>query len=200
MSRYAPNARLLQAAHQLELLAKQVTEAVEHVRMELAIADSYPTQTPGASTPTSTGEARQCATKRLDPPQPCPGCDVCMPVALTPTERGAEERWRLTCKREDIRDDITCIEETIASLAKTCRETIGTRLAHSVPRCDGRPYEGSDVLWVPHSRDPNNGWYDPTCTEVANASGMCNRCQVRCDRSRRERGLPPLAHARNEAA
>lgn len=196
MSRYAPNARALNLAYQLEQLAPQITAAIDHVRMELAIADSYPSQTPGASTPTGTGSASVC---RCDE-RGGDGCDICTPVSLTATERAADKMWQMRSKREQIRDDIRCIEETVASLSKTLRETIGTRLNHTVQRCDGRPYEGSELPYTPHSRDPRNGWYKPECADAADSSGMCPACRVRCDRWRREQDMPPLAHARNEAA
>lgn len=187
MTRFQPNARLLQAAHQLEQLARQVTEAVDHVNRELAIADSYPTQVVGASLPTGTGFAPVCRCEALG----TDGCDVCTPVKLSPTERAAERRIRFESDRVQVDDDIRCIEETIASLSKTCRSLIGTRLVHGVQRCDGRPYEGSDVLWTPHSRDPENGWYDPTCADAADESSLCAACRIRERRWRDKHGLQP---------
>ncbi len=66
--------------------------------------------------------------------------------------------------------------------------------------CDGRPFEGSDKAWVPHSRAHDNGWHDPLCVDVADESGLCVRCKVRERRWRAEHGLRPRNRNRVEDA
>lgn len=186
MSRNTPNPRLLQTARQLEHLAEQTTLALEHIRVELTLADSYPTQVPGASPATATGNAAvcRCAERGWD------GCDVCTPVTLTPAERGADARWRLQKKADTITATIGDLETLAAKLSDVCRTTIGVRLAH-VPRCDGRGLEGSELPYTPYSQDPRNGWHRADCSDAADNSGLCPACRVREARWRRENGLPP---------
>jgi hypothetical protein len=181
------------AAHQLGLLAEGHRGAVSRSQAEIGLYDSYPTQTPGASPATGTGNLAVC---RCDGT----GCDVCMPVTLTRVERAADARVRLGAQRDAYLARIARIKQDVAAALEEQRTLTGTRLKAAVQRCDGRHLEGSDVLWVPHSRDPDNGWYDPLCAEAADASGLSPRCRIRHDRWRREHNLPPLAHARTEAA
>lgn len=190
-----PNVRLMRVAAQLELLAKDVTTALEHVQAELGILDSYPTQTPGAS----------IATGVYHEPRPhdgdCGGCDTCDPVDLTRVERAAFARVHLTSQHEKILDHIDSLTITATSLANILDRTLRHRVTTPIVLCDGRPFAGSDILWTPHSRDPRNGWYDPLCAEAADASGLSPRCRVREARWRRENGLPPrFANAATDAA
>lgn len=187
MTRFAPNARLLQAAHQLDLLSRQVTEAVDHVNHELAIADSYPTQTPGASIATSHGDPPVC---RCEPGNRV-GCDVCAPITLTATERAADQRWRLLTQKEQIRDDITAIEELVASLAIVVRKTLGMRRAIYPKRlCDCSGHDGAELARA------DGGWSDPTCEHIADKVGLCSACYMRKRRFLERIGKP----AREDAA
>ena len=55
--------------------------------------------------------------------------------------------------------------------------------------CDGRPFEGSEIAWVPHSRSPQHGWNDPLCDDIADDSGLCVRCSQRERRWRLAHGM-----------
>ncbi len=57
--------------------------------------------------------------------------------------------------------------------------------------CDGRQFEGSEMAWVPHSRAHDNGWHDPLCMDIADDSGLCDRCKVRERRWRVDHGMQP---------
>lgn len=204
MSRNTPNRDLTEALERGWLIAKNVTHALEHIARELSYADSYPTSTPGASIE-GLGLRRVLAdcVGAGNPDlavAPCPGCDICEPMQYTPTERAAFARHRLTSNSAQIRVDITSLSTLLTSLAKVCDKTLGIRIPIDVPRCDGRTFAGSDVPWVPHSRDPDNGWYDPTCIEAADASGLSPRCRVRERRWREEHGLAPREHNASVAA
>ena len=56
--------------------------------------------------------------------------------------------------------------------------------------CDGRPFEGSEIPWTPHSRAHDNGWCDDLCVDIADESGLCLRCGQRERRWRLARGMP----------
>lgn len=56
--------------------------------------------------------------------------------------------------------------------------------------CDGRPFEGSEIAWTPHSRAHDNGWHDPLCVDIADDSGLCLRCRARERRWREAHGKP----------
>ena len=66
--------------------------------------------------------------------------------------------------------------------------------------CDGRPFEGSEVAWVPHSRASDNGWHDPLCVDVADDSGLRVRCKARARRWRAAHGQPTRKRNSIEAA
>lgn len=176
-----PNVRLMRVAAQLELLAKDVTTALEHVQAELGILDSYPTQTPGASIATGVYHEPH------PHPDDCVGCDTCDPVDLTRVERAAFARYYLTAQREQIRDDIDAIEQLATSLGRVLDKT----LRHRVPRiggetklCDPTGREGAEI---PLS---GGGWSDATCRELAAKAGLCNRCYMRERRYRIANNLP----------
>ena len=53
-------------------------------------------------------------------------------------------------------------------------------------------YEGRTLAWVPSSRNPDNGWHDATCRDIADGTGLCARCRVRMNGWRERRGLPTI--------
>lgn len=101
---------------------------------------------------------------------------------------------RARADREQMRDDIATHDD----MARATR-TLFERLAGVVPEaarlCDGRELAGWQVPWTPDSRDPANGWSDPTCRNGAGRRGLCPACLIRHNRWRIEHGLDPLSDA-----
>lgn len=121
---------------------------------------------------------------------------------LTSTERDAERAWELSNCREELRDRIEGAEVGAASTNAWLRDRLrwlGVPEAR-VPAeaCNGsaRPWEGHQLVWVPHSREVRNGWHDPTCRESAGRLGLCPACLLRMNRWRARNGMSWVSDAR----
>jgi hypothetical protein len=82
----------------------------------------------------------------------------------------------------------------VQSLDRLCR-SVGGDLADVVPElCDGsaRSYDGHRLVWAAYSRNPHNGWHDPTCRDIAGPHGLCDTCLTRMNRWRKSQGLTPV--------
>jgi hypothetical protein len=168
MSRTQPNARLLRLAWLIEQQAAPLaTLTLEHVRDELAIIDGFPA-----------AGGDQVRVSGIGP--------------RSTVEAAMMARHNLTGAREQMRDDIATLETMVADFVHMLRSTLGDRVPRYIPEpCDGkaRGYEGHELPWTPHSRDPHNGWHDPACRDAADESGLCTRCKPRMNRWRREHGF-----------
>jgi hypothetical protein len=94
-------------------------------------------------------------------------------------------------RQQEIYDRIDGIRIAIRSLDRFCRTIIGDDKA--VPAlCDGvaRHYQGHEITWVPNSHDPQGGWMDPLCRDIAGKHGICDRCLTRMNRWRARNDLP----------
>lgn len=181
--------RLARSALRLEHAAAIAQQALEHAAHELALADdSMPTQTPGAApliTEPYVNRCRYCATVVQAPTGEMvsysPGCEQCQPIQLTPVERAAEQRRAIAGDIREVTDDLINIESLTSSLNAMLHRLARTRIDLG-RRCDGTPIPSHTIRWIPHSRHPNNGWYDPTCTRPAVRNGLCEPCSKRHDR------------------
>lgn len=107
-------------------------------------------------------------------------------------------RYHWASAREDLRDAIEAIELAVQHLHGVVVGILGHR--DDVRICDGRHLEGADVPWTPYSREPDNGWFDPMCANVADATGLCPGCRLRNRRWRLANDLEPLQTLRGEDA
>lgn len=121
----------------------------------------------------------------------------------TTVEAAADTRDQLTNDATYVTESILAASSTLSDVLEAMAHTLGLRVpvAKEELCSTGTGREGHEIPYVPHSRDPENGWSDATCTNVADAgrAGMCDACSKREDRWRREHGLKPRAHV-NEAA
>lgn len=175
MPTFRPNIRLVQRARSLDRLAVIVTILLEAIRDEeqsLGMAGGWPTER-------VTGSGG----------------------GLTVTERDAEYAWQLSSCREELRDRIDGIDVGIAGLDEWARDRLRwLRIPEGrtpAVLCDGsrRPWEGHQMVWVPHSRDTRNGWHDATCTNSAGRLGLCPTCLLRMNRWRARNGMSWVSDA-----
>lgn len=117
---------------------------------------------------------------------------------LTGPERHAEIRLHLESARDYITGTLEAAPANLRDALEAMDHALGLR-APAPPEAycsTGSGREGADLPWTPHSRDPRNGWADPTCRELAAAgrAGLCAACSQREDAWRRRSGLPPRSH------
>lgn len=120
-------------------------------------------------------------------------------TAALPGIDGYRDDTRARLDREQMRDDIAAISNTVRDL-----RNMVTRIASPDRQpqalCDGRNYTGADLTWTPHARDDANGWHDPTCRDGAGRSHLCPACLVRMNRWRERHGLDRISDAEERAA
>lgn len=161
--------KLRQVAEALACTVPLVGNALGHIQDELALTDGYKSTTIGDGGSRSTAE-------------------------LTVVEAAVHARYEMTSRREQLRDDV----EALTQIANSLREVALGALRYRTPQalleashvtlCSGAGKPGDDVPWVPHSRDPDNGWRDTECRREAVRDGMCGACWKRADRWAREHG------------
>lgn len=159
-----------ETAHLADVLARQaanVAAALDHIRRELLITDGYKSTASGASDGTPGGGDGR------------------------PTEAAMLARYELTSRREAIRDRLRTIADEVNGLDHDLQRASRYRTPADVkaesPRCSAHGMAGADVPYTPHSRDPRNGWSDPTCHDMpTKGSSLCERCLKRHDRWGRE--------------
>ena len=176
------NARVMQLGWIMtELLARDVTAALEAINERLARADGYPTQTIGASAPA--GEPRPVLSglcESCERPRPCYIHDG---ASLTTVERAADQRYRYGLQREELRDRIEGLEIAVNSTLRYARMVLGTPLAEDVTQA------------VPMCRDNQVGkhavdeWGDPLCPMTADKGGLCQRHYLAWWRARDRDGI-----------
>lgn len=120
-------------------------------------------------------------------------------VAALPGINGYCDDVRARLDREQLRDDIGAIWTTARDMRNMVRR-LASPHHEGQALCDGRNYSGFDIPWTPHSRDPRNGWGDPTCREGAGRSKLCPACLVRMNRWRTEHDLERISDAEERAA
>lgn len=151
----------------LERISHLLPAVNDHIHRELALCDGYP----GGS----------------DAPK------VRAASELTPVERVAEARLRLTRHRDQLTDDLATIASIAHNMITRAERTLGIRVP--VPRCTGG-----------FGREGHLEWGDPTCGNVpsnpeSTVAGsarreMCDKHRIAEGRWRQANNLPP----RNEEA
>jgi len=168
----------------LTTVGDALTNAVAHKLKIIALCDGWPTRgadTGRSSDPTSSTERAA--------------------LALVDDDKAHQrEASRAKDAIEDIRDWWTGLRTYLADGARLAAIHRPPHEKLNVLLCDGRPFEGSEVAWVPLSRAHDNGWHDPLCMEAADSSGLCIRCKVRERRWRISRGMKPRNRNRTEDA
>lgn len=168
-------------AHVLASMLEQATTlddvAISHLRDELALLDGWPGQTLGDGLPGGS----------YDPTKD-----------LTPVERVAHVRHLVETQIRQIVDDREAVRQVILSYVFGLQRAVRMRglsdivaEIRGIRLCDGTQFEGSHLPWTKHSRRPENGWFDPSCRDVADESGLCPACKIRERRWRAAHGLNP---------
>ena len=174
------NVRLLQLADQIRgWSADLVTQAVEHIHRELAIADGYPDHTSTAQEPSitlaSTPSICRCKGQ---------GCDSCAPSKYTATERAAESRYRWKGELEDYRDAVDAFIAQHQHIVSEGRRILGQRAARiEGTRCSGTVDATCTNLASEH-RHPDTGQADDTLCDQCWVNA-CPTCRRRAPESKR---------------
>lgn len=167
--------RVIETALALQQIAPLVTTALQILNRSERELDGHKTRTLSDGMPQGTSE-------------------------LTLVERAVEARWQVAAQRAQLLEDLETLEQqanaVIAVVYGSLRMHAPDLLAPPPKRCDGREFAGARLRWVPHSRAPENGWFDPLCADPADDSGLCPRCRIRERRWRTDHGMAPrLANA-----
>lgn len=175
LARAGQTRRVIETALALQQIAPLVTTALQVLERSERELDGYKTRTLSDGLPQGESE-------------------------LTLVERAVEARWQVAAQRAELLEDLDNLErhanELIAVIYASLRMHAPDLLTPPAKRCDGRDFAGSRLRWVPHSRDPDNGWFDPLCADAADDSGLCPRCRIRERRWRKDHGMEPrLANA-----
>ena len=177
MTRHAPNQRMLQAAHVItHHTAARFTEALALI-----------------------GRVEQCAADCS------PGEKVHSSGVVSPVEREVMVRYEARTRLEDLRDHLNDWLNTGRLFGDEIEHVIGWahRMLGTTPEpltivhlCGdpdrAKTYEGRQLAWVPMSRNPENGWHDATCRDIAGPTGLCDRCRVRMNGWRERHNLPTI--------
>lgn len=165
-----PHRQYIALARIMEILATRSAEALEHLTNERLMVDSWPAATMGD------GGSRSSDT-------------------TSSAERAAMLSTKIDGDISQIIDDMTAL----ASLAASALVVVDRALGFRVPReeresdvklCSASGRDGHLNEYVPHSRDPRNGWADPTCIMPAARGALCEACYVRERRWRIANGKP----------
>jgi hypothetical protein len=152
-----PNQRADRAAWKLgQVLAPRVTTALEHLGRQLAHLDGHPSSTMGDGMPRGGAE-------------------------LTAVERVAEQRWRLTSMREQIRDDLDAVCQLVDALG----HSVDTALRGHVAPPPAQAVCSENQM----RREGANEWGDATCEASPVKAGLCSACYQRERRWRQGAGL-----------
>ncbi len=169
-----PHRQYIALARLMEILASKSAEALEHLAHERLAIDSWPATTMG------NGGSRSAD-------------------RTTPVERAALAVTDIDAKMAQIIDDMRAVASVASSAMVVINDALGYRVPASerktsdVRLCNPSGREGHLVEYTPYSRDPQNGWADPTCVMPAARGALCEACYVRERRWRITNGYPMLA-------
>jgi hypothetical protein len=174
--RIPPNRDLIGLARTLESLAWRDTAIRDHLAAELSLLDGRPTRTGGG--------------------RPTPGS------IPDPAGNTAIAREHVTNMLANLADDRDAIGQLIRSfshdLDQAARLRTGTDTTaelDGIAYCDGTHLAGAEHTWQRYGRGPDNGWFDPTCRDIASGDDvLCDRCRIRERRWRERNGLPLRAN------
>ncbi len=166
-----PHRQYIALARLMEILATKSAEALEHLAHERLAIDSWPATTMG------NGGSRSAD-------------------RTTPVERAALAVTDIDAKMAQIIDDMRAVASVASSAMVVINDALGYRVPASerktseVRLCDCSERDGAKLPYTPHSREPNNGWSDPTCRMPAARGALCEACYVRERRWRLANGFP----------
>ena len=158
------------ACDALERTGQALTIAATHQTRIIAATDGYPSGGGSGRSSDTTSTTERAALHAFD---------------------ADHEAHKARMAIEDMRDWWTGLRIMLADGARLAARHRPDDERHDVLLCDARPFEGSMVAWVPHSRAHNNGWSDPLCLDAADDSGLCIACARRERRWRDKNGLRP---------
>lgn len=175
--RSRPNDRTQRAAAKLIGIAPDITRAVELLREEL---DSLGFPRRGGGTGKIRGGGLTLAVEHTDN-----GEKEIDHVPCTTVEKTVIDGSHRAGLREDLRDQITAVEDQVTALVRLTRHILGEPL----PNAEGEPLCADKQ----RGREGVIEWGDPTCTELPIQGGLCFRCYQRERRWRTNVGLPDRA-------
>ncbi len=155
-----PHRQYVALARLMELLASEATDALIHLSEERLHLDGYSSTTRALPGSRSSG-------------------------ASTSVESATMQSAEIDATIAQIHDDITGIASLASSAMTVIRNAKGMRVRREekpesdVVLCDASKREGCDDEYVPHSRDPRNGWADPSCLMPAARGALCEACYIR---------------------
>lgn len=119
-----------------------------------------------------------------------------MAVAVDPLEAVAWTLPRLTLDELDLEDiyaGVALIAAAAHEALRACDRIEGRRHTTATGQeCSGARRDGADVPWQRRSRDPDNGWYNPDCTNLVDRHApLCDTCYERERVWRIRNGLRP---------
>jgi len=167
------------ACDALERTGQALTIAATHQTRIIAATDGYPSGGGSGRSSDTTSTTERAALHAFD---------------------ADHEAHKARMAIEDMRDWWTGLRIMLADGARLAARHRPLDERHDVLLCDARPFEGSMVAWVPHSRSHDNGWADDLCLDAADESGLCVRCKVRERRWREDHGLRPRNRNRTQDA
>ena len=126
-------------------------------------------------------------------------------VPVTSVEAAVMRNALVRDYREQIRDRLDGLIQGRESFDRFLRQIIGANADRVAPSLCGdhdkaKSYEGRQLAWVPSSRNPDNGWHDATCRDIADGTGLCLRCRVRMNGWRERHGLSAIGVQEARAA
>lgn len=155
-----PNRRAADAGHTLQhVIARQVSEALDHIRRELTLLDGYSTGSPEVAV-TATAE-------------------------LTAVEGVADARITLTRTEQQIRTDLNAIVEGVHDLHRLCVQAVSMRQ----PRNVRKPDDSQLCAHGQRGKEGAIEWGDPLCVLPAVKGGMCQAHYYRWYRHRIENNI-----------
>lgn len=169
-----PHRQYIALARLMELLANEATDALTHLSEERLHLDGYSSNMRAMPGSRSTG-------------------------STTAVESAMMQAIDIDAAIAQIHDDITAIASLASSAMTVIRNAKGMRVKReekpesAVVTCNSKGREGHLEAYTPYSRDPRNGWADPTCLMPAARGPLCEACYVRERRWRIANGKPMLA-------
>lgn len=155
-----PNRRATDAGHTLQhVIARQVADALDHLRRELSLLDGYGTGSPEVA--------------------------VQATAELTPVEAVADARLTITRTETQIRSDLNEIIEGIHDLHRLCNQALAMRQ----PRNVRKPDEAELCAHGQRGKEGALEWGDPLCPLPGVKGGMCQAHYYRWYRHRVDHGV-----------
>lgn len=117
-------------------------------------------------------------------------------IPVTSVEAIVLRRALFEDRRQEIREAVDDLIARRSRLDKQLRKIIGpdaAKIAPEICNAQAKRYEGYLLPWTPFSRDPDQGWSNIECRDIADDSGLCDTCRTRMNRWRVRRGIAPIS-------